>query len=384
MSGAGAPPDDRELRLQALRRRFLAEAAGEHLELERHSWLLGSRLGSCRPGASARSSTTCAARAGATATRGTTAAAGAARAAAAARRRGARGAGRGARRARRAIHRAGERSERLDRAPPSPAAGPERGGRREPRWGRPGGGRSRPRAARERRQGARARGGGRRPRGRARRLGPRAARPGGRARASGDDALASIAACRPAVAHPRPGAPAAAASRSSSGSGRRPRRPGSRSSSSLSARDGARGRPSWGWAAFMSKPFDVDALAAQVGAPGAPRGAARERDRPPRGRRREAPRLMQHELLEAGLATRAVTTGTDALAAVGQHEPAAIVLDLNLRTCREGPPPAAPARLGSTRAVVAPTAEGADPAGRRCVRPRRRRSSTSRSTARAS
>ena len=35
-SGAAArPPTDRELRLQALKRRFLAEAAAEHLELER-------------------------------------------------------------------------------------------------------------------------------------------------------------------------------------------------------------------------------------------------------------------------------------------------------------------------------------------------------------
>lgn len=36
MSGAAArPPTDRELRLQALKRRFLAEAFAEHLELER-------------------------------------------------------------------------------------------------------------------------------------------------------------------------------------------------------------------------------------------------------------------------------------------------------------------------------------------------------------
>jgi DNA-binding NtrC family response regulator len=79
-------------------------------------------------------------------------------------------------------------------------------------------------------------------------------------------------------------------------------------------------------------------------------------------------RLMQHELLEAGLTTRAVTTGADALAAVSEHDPAAIVLDLNLPDM-SGKELLERLRRGWSHVpVVVLTAEGAIPEVVDCVR----------------
>lgn len=127
MSGAAArPPTDRELRLQALRRRFLAEAAAEHLELER-LLAAGLEVGSAPARRFRKVVHDLRGSGGSYGYPGITAAAerleerlrdGGEPAALAAEL-----AALGA-----AIDRAGERSEPVDRAPPPPAAGPGAGG----------------------------------------------------------------------------------------------------------------------------------------------------------------------------------------------------------------------------------------------------------------